>query len=70
MMTKPKSFELLMMVVVVMLLDTKNKEKREGEGKRKKRKKKGGPMTKVGPFSYVEFFFHFSQLQATKGLLF
>jgi hypothetical protein len=39
-MTKPKSFELLMMVVVVMLLDNKNKrEKREGEGKRKKRKK-------------------------------
>jgi len=41
-MTKPKSFELLMMVVVVMLLDNKNKrEKREGEGKRKKGKKKG-----------------------------
>jgi hypothetical protein len=42
MMTKPKRFELLMMVVVVMFLDNKNKrKKRKGDGKRKKGKKKG-----------------------------
>jgi hypothetical protein len=71
MMTKPKSFELLMMVVVVMLLDNKNKrEKREGEGERKKGKKKG-PMTKTWPSScVVGLIFHFSQLQATRDYSF
>jgi hypothetical protein len=68
MMTKPKSFELLMMVVVAMFLD--NNKKKGGGGKEKERKKKEkrkGPMTKTKPSScVVDFFFHFSQLQATR----